>query len=98
MEKDQFGLPRPLVNDGEGPAGFDRPLVGSRQETLIAELESAVGDEEQADIDYHRIIMMLREQGFNSEADTVEQIREEEMKHRDMFKNVLSNVRRKTSF
>lgn len=98
MERDRFGLPRPLVNDGEGPAGFDRPLVGDETERLISELEDAIGEEQKADIDYHRLIMMMREQGFDSEADTVEQIREEEMKHKEMFENILSNIRRKTSF
>lgn len=98
MPKGKFGGPRPLVDDdGKGPLGFDRPLAGDKEERLIAELESAIADEDGAEQEYMRIIIMLRETGFDNAADTVEEIRSQEMEHRGMLENVLGEIRRSKS-
>ena len=97
MERDRFGVPRPLVDDGEGPAGFDRPFVGNQEERLIAELENAIGDENSAGVEYQRLINMLMRNGYEQEADVVRDIQQQEMKHKDQFQAILGKVRRDTS-
>lgn len=93
-DKDRLGIPRPFVEEGKGPAGISRPFVENEGERLIGELEDAVADERKADQEYARIIIMLREQGFEDEADRVEQIRSAEMEHKDQLQNILSKIER----
>lgn len=97
MDKDRFGFPRPFVDDGEGPAGINRPLVGNQEERLIAELEDAIGDESSAGVEYQRLINMLMRNGYEQEADVVRDIQQQEMKHKDKFQAILGKVRRDTS-
>lgn len=96
--EDRFGIDRPLVDDSAtGPLGIDRPFVRNDVEILVAELESAVADERNADKEYQKIITQLRNNGFDEAASTVEQIRDQEMEHKNMLSNILSKVRRDTS-
>lgn len=97
MEKDRFGVPRPLVTDGQGPAGVNRPLVGSQEKRLIAELETAINDESAAGVEYQRLINLLMRTGYEQQADIVRDIQQQEMTHKGKFENILSKVRRGTN-
>lgn len=89
---------------------MQRPLADSRpfgpfvsqsanaEERLVAELENVVGSEESAREEYEGVIRLLRERGFDSEAEVVEDIMEDEIRHREELMNILSTVRRRTSF
>lgn len=97
MDKDRFGVPRPFVDGGEGPAGVDRPLVRNQEERLVVELESMISDENAANVEYQRIINMLMRTGFEDQADVVRTIRDQEREHKSKLENILSKVRRETS-
>lgn len=92
-----MGIPRPFVdNEGKGPLGFDRPLAGDETERLIAEIENNIESEQSANTEYQKTIDMLEMRGFSDLATQVKNIQEDEIRHNREFKNILSEVRRRT--
>ena len=89
-DRGRFGLPRPLTEGGEGPLGVDRPLV---EEQSSAEMIKAfVEDEKKADREYFNLIFRLREEGRKELAQQVESIREDEIRHREQFRDMLERL------
>lgn len=99
MTEDRFGIERPLVDEkGKGPVGVSRPLVKTNDEMLIAELESNIESEDDARTEYERTINLLEQNGYPDLADIVRDIQEDEIRHNEEFKTILSQVRRSTSY
>lgn len=97
MDQGRLGVPRPFTEDGEGPLGVNRPLVQDGIEQLEVELEDLVEDEKQADIKYHRIIIKLEELNFDDLSRRIRDMRNQEINHKDELRNILNEIRRKTS-
>lgn len=89
-DRGRLGLPRPLTEGGKGPLGVNRPLV--EEQTVADMLHGFIEDEKKADREYFNLIFKLRERGMDSAADTVESIREDELRHQEQFRQLLERV------
>lgn len=94
MEEDKFGIPRPFIENGKGPAGFDRPLTKGKEERLLAELEAMAVGKNRTDAEFQRLINMLSRNGFEDQADVVRSVRDGEKERVTKLQNVLGVVRR----
>lgn len=89
-------MKRPLAD--KRPIG---PFIQSEAdptERLIAELESMVESEESARDEYAKAITMLEQQGYTDMAEQVRSIRDDEIRHRKEFRNMISKLRRQSSY
>lgn len=97
MTRRKPNVPRPFVEDGEGPLGVTRPFAPDKVEKLEVELEDAINQSGKSEMTMHRIIMQLEEMGLRDEAKAVQNMREHEMEHGKKLKNILDKLRRSTS-
>jgi len=73
------------------------PFIGqSQKRRLIAELESVIGSEESAREEYETLIRLLEENDYIIEAEQVQGIMEDEIRHSEELTAILSSVRRDT--
>lgn len=92
-----YRMKRPLAD--RRPIGpFITSTPGDPTERLVGELESMIEDEESAKEEYARVIKMLEDNGYNDMADQVRSIRDDEIRHSKEFRNMVSQIRRETSY